>query len=214
MGQDVAYGTSSVDPVVRLHRIKSDHTMIQQPVADGDSEFSDIDDAEFASEIIGDIGVAAQDDGSTQFSFVCAAWGAELLDFINNYKNVNAAGEKSEFVGFQGKKWGGDGDSGTNDQLLLTAHLAPDPDTGKGIVLAAIVNLDPAAGSLTIQPNESTQVQLQFNQVKPKVDLTIHNAAGTKSLFNSALVDFTVESADRDMLQDNYKWHFPVALVS
>ena len=215
MAQGVAYGTSSADKTVRFFRLKSDHTIIQQPKSVGDSEFTGITDAEFASKIIGNIQVSPQDDGSNQIQMTCAAWGADILDFINNYKNVEAAGDKTAFTAFHGEDFGGSGSTGTADQLIAVIHGAPDPDTSKIMGLVFACSIDPAStGGFTIEPDNVAQVQLTLNQVKPKADIVIHDGtSGTPSVFNGAVVSFAAETTDIKMLTDSYKFHFPVTAV-
>lgn len=216
MAQDVVYGTSMADKVIRFFRIKSDHSMIQLPKATGDTIFSDIDDAEFASKIIGNIAITSQDDGSNQIQFVCAAYGAKLLDFLNAYKVVESAKDKTKFTAAHGEEWGGSGSGGTADQLLVVIHGAPDPETGKVMVYAFICYLEVAnTGGHTIQPNEVAQLQITARQVKPKANVILHTGVGgTPSVLNNAVIDFTTETTNIVMTTDSFKYHFPAKAVA
>lgn len=215
MAQNVAYGTTAADKVVRFFRLKSDHSIIQIPKGSGDTAIADIDDASFASKIIGNIQITPQDDGSNQIQMNCAAWGAELLDFISDYKNVEAAGDKTKFVGFHGEEWGGSGSSGTADQLIAVIHAQPDPDTTKIMALVFACNMEVAnTGGVTIQPNQVNEVQLTLKQVKALQDIIIHTGSGgTPSVLNGTVVDFTSETTNIVIPEGTFKYHFPVAAV-
>ena len=213
MGQGVKFGTNSKDTFVRIFRVKADHSMILIPKADGDTEFTGIADAEFASEIVGPINLVANADGSHSVDFVCAAYGEELLDFIANYKPVGASGETTPFLAFHGEEFGGGGAAASDDALLVVVHGPDDADTGKIMAKAFLSTLDPTSGGSSIDPKKTIDTTLKFIQIKATADITIHDAAGSKSVLNPAIVDFTTESSDIDLLEGNYKYHFPVTAV-
>lgn len=214
MAQDVRFGANSKDPIVRIFRVKSDHTMLLKPKSVSDLEFAGIADAEFTSKIIGNIQVTPQDDGSNQIQFGCAAFGADLFDFINNYKNPTASNDVTTYPAFHGEEFGAGGAASSDDALYVSIHGPDDSEDAKIMHLGFLCTLAVAnTGGFTIQPKSVIDVQLTFNQIKPKADLTIHDAAGTKSVLNNAIVDFTTENADIDLLTGSYKFHTPVAAV-
>jgi len=211
MAQGVKFGTNSKDKEVRIFRVKADHSMILEPKAVGDTEFAGIAEAEFISKIIGPINVSAQADGSNQVDFLCAAWGAAILDFINTYKPEGASEGATPFTAFHGDEFGGGGAAASEDCLLVVVHGAEDADTGKILGLSFLATLDPSSGSFGIEAKKTQDVTLKFNQIKPSQDLTIHDAAGAKSVWNPAVVDFAVETAAIILLEGKFKFHTALA---
>lgn len=205
----VVYGSSMADKVLRIFRVKSDHTQILNPVSVDNAEITDISDAELATTIFGDVAINAQDDGSNQIQFVVADYSEAIMDFIDQYKNVAAAGDKTAFVTAHGESYGGNSDTGSDDALLLVIHGSPDPNTNKVMVYTFLCTLDVAGtGSFGIKASETTQIQMTFNQIKPKVDLVYHTGTGSvPSVLNGAVVDFATETTDLVLLEGKYKYH-------
>lgn len=213
MAQGVKFGTNAKEKIVRIFRVKADHSMILKPKSVGDTEFAGIADAEFASEIIGPINLTANADGSNAIDFNCAAFGEELLDFVNNYKVAGSSGDSTPFLGFHGEEYGAGGAAASDDALLVVVHGPTDSDTGKIMILSFLCTLDPTSGGLGIDPKKTIDTQLKFNQIKPTQDIVIHDSAGAKSVLNNTIVDFTTENADLSLLEGKYKFHTAVAAV-
>lgn len=213
MAQGVRFGTNVKDKVVRIFRVKADHSMILKPKSVSDLEFAGIADAEFASEIVGPVNMVPSADGSNAIDFNCGAWSEELLDFINNYKVAGSSGDSTPFLAFHGDEYGAGGAAASDDALLVVVHGPTDPDTGKILALSWLCTLDPTSGGSAIDPKKTIDTQLKFNQIKPTQDIVIHDSAGAKSVLNPAVVDFATESSDISLLEGKYAYHKAVAEV-
>lgn len=208
---NVQYGSSAQGSVLRLFQLKNDHTDILAPKPSS-STFTDLDDAEFASKIIGDITITPQDDGSDEISFPVAEYSQQINDLLKSYKDITTADEKEEFTSWHGQKWGGGAEGSTANQLLLVIHGPLSRDsTPKRVVYVMPVVIVLTSGQHTLQANTTIQKTLTLRSIKAKSDITFHTPTTGPTVLDPDFVTIGSEATALDVAEGTYGGEFYLA---